>query len=774
MGSSGNHSGSPDSPRRSHLLRAVRLAGGALAGSLLVTTGAFAQTVGQTASAMTQSLDEIVVTALKREQRLEDVPASISVLSADQIQKMGAVKFDDYARLIPGLIFTPAGPGANTLTLRGIPNIGNTTSTVGFYVDDVLLTTTDGRSSASNPLASDIDHIEVLRGPQGTLYGAGAMGGVVRVITKKPDTDEFSAQATTEYSSTRGANNYLVNGTLNLPLGARAALRVNAVNGENGGYIDRIPEPTLQNVTSIPADVRAKLARGASDFNTEYFKSFRGQMLFKLTDNITLTPVFQYQDVNQPNQPYIDTDHKGNYQGFVNQHSVQEYFEDFYKIFSLTAEIDVGFGKLISSTGYQDRAIHNNSDFTNQAIGIFHAGLPTGFTAGEFNIVKSHETRFVTNFPDSRWSSITGVAYNELTDHANIFIRSPGFGAAAGLPAGVLPNDLFFSQVPFQYYRQFALFEDLSYKFAEQWTATLGLRVFTDNSNFYNTRNGLFVGPTTSIQQGASNDTGHTPKAAINYKPSENTLIYLSVAEGFRPGGSNLGVASTCAADLAALGLTSAPTEYKPDSLWNHELGVNSGFFDGQLNVRATIFDITWTDIQLNQSLPCGFNFRHNSGKASSKGGELQLSGRPFAGLTLSGGLSYAKAQIDKADPGIPFSKAGDQLPGVPKLTYDLTADYERPIGGSGWRAYVGGDFSYKGALRTQLGPVTPLSDQTSNRLLDVHLGIRNLAWSINGYVRNATDERFALSTSGGNIGQQTRMFLVTPRTYGVSLTRQF
>jgi iron complex outermembrane receptor protein len=744
-----------------------------LIGSLTTAFPILAQQVQNTSGS--PELAEIVVTALKRQQSILDVPASITVIQGDQLEKMDAVRFEDFARAIPGLSFEEAGIGQNHLTLRGIPNLGGSAPTVSFYVDDVPLTTTDDRTSASNPLAIDIDRIEVLRGPQGTLYGSSSMGGTIRIVTKQPDASAFSARVSADYSRTANtANNYMLQGMVNLPLFADSiALRITAVDGENGGYIKRIADPLVLSTPSIPPAERAAVAAGQSDINTERLKSVRAQLQVKLSDNVTLTPAIYYQSISEANQPIVDTTPNGVYQGLVSQQPGQEPRSDEFLIRSLTANINLGWGSIVSETSYDTREYKNNTDYTDFLLEIFGAGLPSTFKTGTKVSIFSQETRLVTDVHDSKWSSITGTYYNDLKDDAFGSLVTPGFSAAAGLPPGVVPNDNFFSLAAQLNIREFALFEELSYKITPRLTGTLGIRWFTSNTQFTKNNTGLFAGGT-DLTTGFSDNNGSTPKAQLSYKISDDKLVYLTAAKGYRNGGANFVVPTTCDANLAALGLKSSPTGYAPDKLWNYELGLNSAFLDKRINLRGSVFYIDWTNIQLNQDLACGFSFITNAGKATSKGAEADLSARLFEGLTMSVGLAYTDSRLDKANPDIPFSHDGDKIPGVSKLTYNFAADYDRKLGIADWKAYVGVDYQHTDGYISQLGPVSALTNRPSVGIGDLHTGMENQVWRFNLFLKNAFDKRAVVGAQAVAMNGQVRETIQAPRTVGLSVTRQF
>jgi iron complex outermembrane receptor protein len=728
-------------------LRAPRVSMLALAAAL-AATGATAQEAGsgQTAREEATALQEIVVTARKREERLVDIPFSLQVVSGAELTKLGAVNFSDYARTVAGIQFEDKGAGRSNIFMRGVSTGGDVDtgkqSTVGVYFDETPISES---SSQPDLKLYDIDHIEVLRGPQGTLFGSASLSGTLRILPKQPDTTKTEGFLQGQVSGTqRGGVNTVLSGMINVPISDKAALRVLAYNVQNEGFL-------------------TNGFTGKDNINDEASYGGRAALLIRPTDqlDITLTGIFQRSKFGAY---YQATDH---YPSLVIDQAEPEPFKDRYGIGTLKANYDFGPVKLTSVTSYFDRERYyqNDIDYFTAFLGVPQAFSPLTYTSKSF----TQEVRLASQ-GDTRLSWVGGVFYEDRRESATQTISPAG----EPVPA---PADTVAFIGRKQEVRQLAAFGELNFKITPELIFTAGVRASKIDADQSSTNDGLLFGGKTT-KTGTASDSPVNPRFILAYKPNDDMRIYVQASQGFRIGGVNPGVppclpANGCTVDLGAT--------FGPDSVWNYELGTKLQLFERRLSVEAAVYFIKWTDIQVNVGRGDGFNGFLNAGSAETKGFELTANGQLSEHFRAGGQFTYTEGELTGLAPGVAatgVAQVGDSLPQIPKITSSAFLEWGTAFRDDGW-FYVRGDVQYvddrPGGFTSNLPRTLP-----NYTLVNLRAGVEFGPYSASIFVNNLTDKRAILADqnySGLHDGQPyswQRDNINIPRTVGVSLMRRF
>jgi outer membrane receptor protein involved in Fe transport len=695
---------------------------GLLAGSVAVSNPAAAQTTADPIGAKPRAkVEEITVTAQKRSENVRKVPLSVTVLSGRQIKADHIQNFADLTRAVPNLSFSSqAGAGLSTLELRGIASQAGT-ATVALYLNDVSLTTrniyTEG---TAEPRFLDISRIEVLRGPQGTLYGASALGGTLKYITNPPVMNVYSGSLFSELSGTyhSGGPNWDEQAVANIPLATdKAVLRVAGETGGDAGYINDINGNTGQVVKS--------------GINSQGFDVANATLLLKPNDWLTITPsaFFQNTITRDVDAQYLELPL------YETPKTVAEPGHDKMFVPSVTANADLGFANLVSVTSAYTRTFERTLDSTiydnlslyvcdplntaltctdnngnpvyNAPPGLYHAlfNLPSYTFYNNQTRQFQQEVRLVSKPYDPEglpFTWIAGLYYSDettkSTDTETVQGASAIFNQYGANPAdptvisggapGFIQNDYVFRGLETYNTAQYAIFGEGTYYPLPNVRLTAGARYLyardgegSDEEEFYSY--GL-TGPTSSV--------GHfyslQPKFAVGWDVTPYDTIYANASKGFRLGSENRRIAfipgdeqsaGTPTFDLVQLGLRSAPTQYGPDKLWNFELGDKFRLFDGRLVGSADFFYILWDNIQ--QEIPLvtsGLDFETNAGNAQSYGLEFEVRGRVTDQTTIGLSGSYTHATLDDGVyiGGAPLAGTapGENVPGVPVFNVDFDA----------------------------------------------------------------------------------------------------
>ena len=689
------------------------------------------------AHAQDTQTEEVVVTAQKREELLRNVPQSVTAITEETLERLQANDFTDYAGHVPGLAVTGGQPGNSRVTLRGL-NTGGVASTVGIYVDETPFGSSTSLVNAA-ALALDLDpydvtRIEVLRGPQGTLYGANTLGGLIKFVTAAPDPTEFSGRASGGYETTEGGDSsWSARAMVNVPLGDQAALRISGLRRSEGGYVD---DPS----------------RGVEDVNGVETSGWRAAFLLNATDDLAIRLSAQSQDIDSENSEavaYFQSPLEP-VAGDTDQFSPFDVTSDVtYRILNGTIDWDLGWASLISSTSYSELEQFHLED------GTLAFGLPSFLVESIPQDKVTQEVRLASN-GDGPLEWLLGAFYtneNGLLDQEIFFGTPPGI--VTGLTATIDSE-----------YQETAVFGGVTYHFSDQFDVAIGAR-YAENEQ-------SMVQGGTAVSNGTeeSSDDAFTYSIAPRWRPNDRTMIYARLATGYRPGGPNiLGVPSVI------------PPTFGPDQTTNYEIGVKVDLIEGLLRLDAAAFHIDWEDIQL-LVFDGAVAGNANGGGAESQGVEWSATLTPSDALTVVWSGDYTDAQLtDDTDPIVVGGAAGDPLPYAPEWASTLDVTYEWTAFGDN-TAHVGGAWRYVGEQSTGfpgVGGILFGAEQIelpSYNILDLRAGVEFDAFSLDVFARNVTDERAV--TQFGGFGQTLpdapngSAVLVRPRTIGVSLSARF
>jgi outer membrane receptor protein involved in Fe transport len=775
--------------------------------------------LARAAGADDNGLEEVVVTARKREENLRDVPVSIGVIDGAAIDNLRVQDMEDITRILPGVSFAshqngPAGPGQDNITIRGISStVGN--PTVGIYVDEVPLVTLTGYEGNAEPKLVDIERVEVLRGPQGTLYGASSEGGTVRFVTPDPDSHAFSSRFKQDVSYTKhGGINYDTQGVVNLPVIEDVfALRVSAEYGRNSGYIDNY---ALEGSLSLGNDFAGPLQRKGT--NSDSDQALRVKGLWKVTDGLTVIPAVLYQRFAAgDNSTFIPA--VGTYEQF-NQVTGSD--RDALIEPSLTVKASLGFADLTSISSYVGRSVNRFTDgtyFNSAAVVQFFvdpAGVPpytthqhdNDYVLGNLPSPVDFTDHFNTWTQEIRLSSpadqqiihwvggvfvadqevrhldsepITGIsaAFNGIYGYPinSDPILNPSLGTASPNP-NFWTNDVVWQIFDHNDTKQYAVFGQVDIDLLPTLHLGLGDRYVKATETFAETGFGFFefgnAGTNGTIYSQKANFSVSTPKVTLTYDLTQQATVYVSAGKGFRLGGAttpNTNVA--CEQGLAQLGDSSAPETYGPDHLWSYEFGTKSLLFQNSLSVNAALYYIDWTAIQQSIVIPiCGGQFNANVGDAKAFGAELEVRYRlpMLPGLTLSANLGGEHAYITSTL-NAQTAAVGEDVLYTPSFTATLLADYSWPINAS-LNGFVHGDYEYTGKSFGSFQASSPTYLNTAYDVTNLNAGVGFGRYEVSVYAKNLFDDRTILQSP--QINSVIQGYTLRPQTIGVSFQAKF
>ena len=747
------------------------------------------------------SLEEIVVTATRREENLLEVPLSIAAYTQEALDQKGVRTIEDLARITPGLSIMQGFSGIRYISIRGVESRWGATTT-GVYIDETPIQVRSLSISTNfYPALFDLERVEVLRGPQGTLFGAGAMGGAVRFIIKKPDLIDYSGAVRSEVGFTEGGDpTYEIGGAFGGPIvDEKFGFRVSGYYRKEGGYIDRVP-------------FYANRGTAEENSNSRDVSVANASLTFAPTETLNITPAIFYQEINRDDTEQFWTwtqqSEREPLPEFTNAEGVASYGEDTSFLPSLNVEWDAGPLTLISNTSYMDREVNSSDDGTAFLLDVFGPAFGGSFDlqlpeAGERGLIDlnmtqrsfTQEVRLQSNkSDDSRFNYVFGVFYQKLRqtvserDRAvvpDVFapnIIAPLFGLPVGFPIPITePDGAFTVAFDESIDEQYAAFTNLDYKLTDQLTLSAGARISRMKFDFLGTSE--FVGFPDSAE-GTAEETPVTPKIGLEYTPNDNWLIYASAAEGFRPGGANRLVApGTCVNELEAVGLDQVPSEYKPDSVWSYEVGAK-GVLGASATLSASVFNIEWTDRQqLRTLLPCGSVFIDNLGDARSRGFDMLLTLRPTSGLSFDIGVGYQDTTFQDTiyaavatDPPPVISRKGDKL--ATPWVVNLAADYERPFGAGEMVGYGHLQYDYKSDWETSdprnQGYNINLAPQAEQNFVSARFGVRRGPLDVSLFVNNLLNSDDVVGKL--NFAPSERLLIQTyrPRTWGLTANYNF
>jgi len=747
-------------------------------------------------------LEEITVTAERFTSTIQNTAISISALSGDDLAAAGLTRVQDIAHEVPGLSMRYASGGLTEYEARGLASNGGAAPTVGFYLDEIPLSPPAVSQSGKvviDPNLYDVERVEILRGPQGTLYGSGSMGGTIRVLTNQPklDTFEGSVQGTGSYTDGGGGNGG-GNLMLNFPVGDQVAVRVVLSDQYRSGWIDNITvHPFPVNLNSpVQGDVlAAPVTNVIHDANTESLYSARMAVLYKPSEDLSILATAMTQGLHMGGYDLLDgspdnTDPSRVYDAHYEAFPLREGIRDDISIFGLTVKANLGFADLTSATSYFGRLGYQVQDasesiyYSNQGGTPF---VPVPYAERDPSHQLSQEIR-LTSHDVGGWHWVAGAFYSSLHSVWNEIGLSP-LNATPAVPDG----SYFISWNDYGV-RQTALFADGSYKFDDYWKLSAGVRYY-DYKSHQDEYSWGYDGPNLTPPANAkithASDSGANPRVNLSYTPTPDLTAYATISKGFRPGGANQILPPPNEPPHCAL---PGPLSFGPDSVWNYELGEKARLFDNWLTVNSDIYYIKWLGVQQVYTLTCGYQFYNNAGNGRSFGPELEINAKLSDewSASLSGSwtdakitqpnsqyLIYLTTQVTEPDrvthPCQTTAGCTAPIMNVPKDAASASLTYATTVfGGYRLTARIADQFvgsSYDVAY--YFGYKLPSYDVANARV-----GLSRDNWSADLFVDNLTNKAALISANNTsfqfNIPQVVRYSTNQPRTVGIQANYKF
>jgi outer membrane receptor protein involved in Fe transport len=772
--------------------------------------------------------DEIVVTAQKRSENLQDVPIAITALGTEKLDDLQVSDFDDYARYIPSISFQTVGPGGSNVYFRGVASGENANHSaslpsVGTYLDEQPITTITG---ALDVHVFDIARVEALAGPQGTLYGASSQAGTVRIITNKPDTSGFYGEGNVELNKVaHGGWGYVGEAFVNVPISENVATRVVGWYKKDAGYIDNVPG-TLTFPSSGIVFNNAALVE--DDYNDVETYGGRAALKIDLDDNWTITP----QIMAQRQVSHGSFAQESGLPDLKVQQFNPERFDDKWVQAALTIEGKISIFDVTYAGAYLKRRLIGETDYVDYA--YFYdalAGYGAYFYDNDGDLVnpnqyiqsddrftkQSHELRFASP-SDARVRFIGGLFYQRQTHNIEQNYIVDNIADAITVPG--TDSDIWLTK-QFRVDRDYAIFGELTGDITDKLSVTLGGRYykyknsligffgysenysgdkFDEEGNFIrdgtgvagcNGRPAVVEGsPCTNLDK-VTSDTGFIHRVNVTYKFNDDALIYGTASRGFRPGGINR---------------RGTLEPYEADFINNYEIGLKTSWLDNRLRFNAAVYQLDWSGIQLSFLGANGLTEIRNAGNARIRGAEVDIFARLAPGLTVTAGAAYNDAQVtedfckfanDDFDCAIPgpggednevLAPSGTRLPITARFKGNIVSRYEFPLGQ--YQGHFQAGIIHEGRRTTDLRLVEReiIGDLKSYQTVDLSAGVKSDKWTAELFVRNLFDANGALSrgiqcveTVCGtdlrpdfNLGPKIYTYVTQPRTIGLKVGTKF
>lgn len=732
-------------------------------------------------------LEEVIVTAEKRSSSIQDTAIAVTALSGQDLLDQGVVSVQDLVGTVPGLSSKSGGPGQNEFIIRGLSSTAGVAPTVSFYMDEIPINppaaSSSGKSSI-DPSLYDLSRVEVLRGPQGTLYGASSLGGTIKLVTNKPDLSDFDWSARVSGSNIEGGSESgSLSGMINIPvIEDRLALRLVGTNEHRGGWINRVVDSEMPvadpGITGSYYDApRADLSniepdKVYEDVNEVYVQTYRASLLYSSDDaRLKINPSFFYQRIEADAPDTVDEMGYGG-DSHVQPFDISEESIDEVLISSLDIEYSFDNFDFKSITSYSERELEVTQDSSE----TFQKGFGDDFSLNSYyaddgglgpvyttetqptrQIVQEFRLTSSTSGP-LRW--IAGIYYSDFSSS----YQASTFASDAESMLGT--TNLYLADLPADT-KEKAVYGNISYDFTSELTGTFGLRYYEfevessgESSGFL----GSGVEPTVKDES-----RGSSPYFNLSYSYTEDNMVYATVSKGLRQGAAQSVVpSSVCSADLSALGKASSPSSFGPDTAWNYEIGSKNRIGDSVI-LNAAAYQMKWDDVQQYVLLPaCGFEYMDNAGSVTVDGFELETRAMLSESLSLTASLGYTDASYDDADPST-GTLAGDRLDNVPEWTASGAITYETFI--AGFELYSRLGVSYVDSTVTTSYEEKKIPSLTMS---DARVSLEKDNWSVAFFVNNLTDEsvvtNYPASLTFGVPGA-TRVNVLQPRTFGIELS---
>jgi iron complex outermembrane recepter protein len=721
----------------------------------LCTSVAVAQSATSVSAASNTELAEIIVTATRRSESIQNVASSITALTSGTLDQIKARDLNDFAGFVPGLSFASTGPSTNLLVIRGITTGSQLSSATGVYLDDIPLgaSTSNGVGYQSlNVNAFDLNRIEVLNGPQGTLYGATSLGGTIRYIPNAPDLKNFGLNAGVEVSSTEhGHINHAYTGMVNMPFADVAAIRVDGYQVYDSGYAkDPIFGRDNQGWARSEGGRIALLVQPTDDLDiqlrasTQHIPSESADVGFR--DPKTHQPTYGTYDQAYP------TFQPSNYS---------------LTLYSAAINYNTPWAKFSSITGLQ---VNNGTSYTDNSL-TYDAALAGFGAAGDpWSLYVNTTTKKFTQ--EFRVASQESTVFQWL---AGAFLSNEKTSETVDLFDNANPGGTFFGLSPFtsflpSTYREYAAYADGTIFFTKQLELGLGVRYSRQKQAYEETVSGLLATGSAAVLTppvATSDQSVMTYLINPKFHITEDVMLYARAASGFRPGGPNF---------VLAPGLGN-PT-YSPDRLWSYELGEKATFLDKRATLNFDVYDILWKDIQVTVNVG-GVNQLENAGTARVTGAEMNFDYRIFPALTLGGSAAYTNARLTSTPAVIDVTTPGVRLPLSPRFNFALIGTYDVTLPG-GYAGAVNVTDRWIGERNAGFG--TPISQQyvlSSYNITDLNFSVRSpyhLEYGL--FLRNVFDKAGEVSANiiplQYNPASPVQVFLAQPRTIGLSINYKY
>jgi outer membrane receptor protein involved in Fe transport len=677
-------------------------------------------------------ITSVIVTATKREERANSLPYSLWVGTGDQIENLGIHKAEELSSQVAGFTTTNLGTGEDKLFLRGLTDSvlpGLSESMVGLYLDEGRVA-----DDAPNPdlRLVDIDRIEVIRGPQGTLYGAGSLAGLVRIITRKPDLDALEMTGAATLSDTQsGGRSASLDAVLNLPIvTGKLALRLVGYVENDAGYIDerRLDEPNS---------------------NRSVIQGGRGNLLWQPNADWSISTAAVYQEIKTEDSQYFQL----GLPPLTRDNFLREPYSDYFLQASVTVQGSLGWADLVSASTIQNRDIHKRfdaslawPDLTGDPLG------PASFDEKRAIRSYTHETRLASK-GDGPWQWLVGfyVAHRD-EDFSTLLLGPDSLGQplVARLERREDHDD------------EFAGFGEVTYAFNDLVSLTAGLRGFIANRAIAAHVAGSII-DADFHPKGSSAEHGLTPKVILKYQQSQNMLFYAQISEGYRLGGINIDGPAGVVHDGNDPGNT-----FDSDVLWNFEVGSKTDLFDGKLHINSAVYYEDWRNVQTDQLGSDGSFFVVSAGTVEDFGFEIDAVSHPIDGLSLSGNFFWNLPELIHPNPLL-LKSEGSLLPGAPNLSFGVTARYDVALTPD-IDGFAGLDYSYVG--RSHLGFDENSPPMGGYQIVNLRVGALRGDWESVLFVNNLFDEGGNTFAFGNpfDVGKIRQSTPPRPRTVGLQL----
>jgi iron complex outermembrane receptor protein len=738
--------------RHRHLCRTTALAGGLLAS--LAASAAFAQTASHS-DAGPSAVSEVIVTAEKRQERLLSAPAPVTAVLATTLARQGAVRLDDYANLVPGLNLFGTRPGEEAIVLRGISTGTSNSTTTAVYINDTPVGGSTAQDFDNTGLDVDpgtLQRIEVLRGPQGTLYGANALGGIVKYVVATPSLTHYSARIELDGTQVDGGGD---------GGGVHAMLDGPIIDGKLGFTLtgfDRVDPGFIDNPTL-----------GQKNANRARTYGGRLALEWQPTDRLSIDGSVTIQDSSSgaSSEELVDANLKpvdGGKKQFFFTPTPLRLATDLY---SLSVGYDFGWARLLSISSYEDhtrKAVQDVSETYGPLIGLPTPPIGLRFPDDPFLHKFTQEIRLASN-GDGPIEWQTGFYFTHERSGTTQSVDAFDTTTQAPFDLG-LGEPLFFGVVKAQY-TEYAGYADVTYHVTPQLQIQGGLRESANSQTHNFPSTGLLAGGTSTVT-GGSSDNSLTYLVTPKYTFNANNMVYARIASGYRPGGPNNGLA----------GLTGRPTSFGPDTLTNYEVGYKGAWLDRTLTLDVSAFDIEWKNIQILETI-AGVSETGNGAAARSYGFEGAASWTPIRGLSLAATLALTNAALTQDAPGV-NGLSGDRLPYSPQVEASLSGDYDFPIA-SAFSGFVGASYHHVGDRKTDFEASAPAGFERPTfpayDTVDLRAGVDHGGIEVEFYIKNVGDAGGLTNLQSANIdGVSAPLYagIIQPRTFGVSLTAKY